>query len=96
MKPIIIKVDKEGYVTMSVEEFQKYMDDAYYQGIKDGEDRKWWKYIYQTTPVPVYKTTITGTEGSTIDARNVCTTGTTDASTTATVYNPDTPSTKTI
>ena len=87
MKPIIIKVDKDDNIVMKLEEFQKHMDDAYYQGVRDGDRRNdWWWYTHQSAPVPVYKTTITGTEGSTIDAKSVYTAGPT--TTTATLNTP--------
>ena len=49
MKPIIIGVNKEGKVDMTLDEFRKFMDDAYCQGYRDKtpslsnvEIGQWW------------------------------------------------------
>lgn len=38
MKPIIISVteDKDGYIKMKREDFEKYIDEAYFSGKQDG------------------------------------------------------------
>ena len=100
MKPIIIRVDKDDNVTMKLSEFQKYMDEAYQQGKADGEGPYWWRYTGPTygTGTPVInptEITCASTEGSTIDAK-IVKNNLGAATTTATVYNPDTASTKTI
>lgn len=97
MKPIIIKVDKDDNVTMKLSEFKKYMDDAYQQGKADGEGTYWWRYSgpsFAGTPVTTKTVKITcdgTTTGATISAKNI-----NAGSTSATVFNPDTPSTNTI
>lgn len=35
MKPIIVGVTKDGKVDMTLAEFRKHMDDAYWQGYRD-------------------------------------------------------------
>lgn len=35
MKPIIIVITKDGKVDMSLDEFRKHMDEAYWQGHRD-------------------------------------------------------------
>jgi hypothetical protein len=53
MKPVIITLNSDGKVTMSVEEFKCHMDAAYNQGYSDGNsatttitatpyDQRWW------------------------------------------------------
>ena len=50
MKPIIIGVTKDGKVDMTLDEFRKHMDDAYWQGYRDNTssltvtngNSKWW------------------------------------------------------
>ena len=50
MKPIIIGVTKDGKVDMTLDEFRKHMDDAYWQGYRDNTSSltvsngngKWW------------------------------------------------------
>lgn len=50
MKPIIIGVTKDGKVDMTLDEFRKHMDGAYWQGYQDNtssltqtiSDGKWW------------------------------------------------------
>lgn len=50
MKPIIIGVNKDGKVEMTLDEFRKHMDDAYWQGYRDNSlssstngNGKWWE-----------------------------------------------------
>ena len=50
MKPIIIGVNKDGKVEMTLDEFRKHMDDAYWQGHRDGSltgstngNGRWWE-----------------------------------------------------
>ena len=60
MKPIIIGVTKDGKVDMTLDEFRKHVDDAYWQGYRDntssliatnGSD-KWWNTTpYVDTPL---------------------------------------------
>lgn len=50
MKPIIIGITKDGKVDMTLDEFRKHMDDAYWQGYRDNTSSltvtngngKWW------------------------------------------------------
>ena len=52
MKPVIITLNSNGKVVMSVEEFKRHMDSAYNQGYSDGQsttittpyygNQKWW------------------------------------------------------
>lgn len=57
MKPIIIKVDKDDKVNITVSELKEYLDRAYEEGKKDGSSYYTWdKPITVTTPY-VYKTT---------------------------------------
>ena len=50
MKPIIIGITKDGKVDMTLDEFRKHMDDAYWQGYRDSTSSltvtngngKWW------------------------------------------------------
>lgn len=46
MKPIIISVaeEKDGYIRMKKEDLEKYIEDAYQTGIRDG----------RTSTLPVY------------------------------------------
>lgn len=52
MKPIIIGITKDGKVDMTLDEFRKHMDDAYWQGRRDNTQSvttfngRWW----ETTP----------------------------------------------
>lgn len=56
MKPIIIKVDKDDKVNITVSELKEYLDRAYEEGRKDGSSYYTWdKPITVTTPY--YKTT---------------------------------------
>lgn len=57
MKPIIVGVTTDGKVDMTLDEFRKYMDDAYYQGYRDNtptltastyagdSHSKWWNDV---------------------------------------------------
>lgn len=56
MKPIIIGVNKDGKVDMTLDEFRKHMDDAYNQGYNDKsswsltniaayDTNKWWNSV---------------------------------------------------
>ena len=57
MKPIIIKVDKDDKVNITVSELKEYLDRAYEEGKKDGSSYYTWnKPITVTTP---YYTTTT-------------------------------------
>lgn len=57
MKPIIIKVDKDDKVNITVSELKEYLDRAYEEGRKDGNSYYTWdKPITITTPY-IYKTT---------------------------------------
>lgn len=82
MKPIIIKVDKDDNVVMKLEEFRKHMDDAYYQGLKDGEITQWWRYTgptyYTGTPVTTKTVEITclDTAATTVNSNDLGTAGT--------------------
>lgn len=82
MKPIIIKVDKDDNVVMKLEEFQKCIDDAYWQGKADGEGTYWWRYFgptYSTgTPVTTKTVKITGsdTAATTGNSNDLSTAGT--------------------
>ncbi len=50
MKPIIIGITQSGKVDMSLDEFRKHMDEAYWQGYRDNTssltstngNTKWW------------------------------------------------------
>lgn len=68
MKPIIIGITKDGKVDMSLDEFRKHMDEAYWQGHRDN----------------TYTQTLTGTSKWWLDQMycNIC--GDTDGTTTAT------------
>lgn len=52
MQPIIIGLNKDGKVELTLSEFRKMMDDAYWQGYRDntststitwGGSGKWWE-----------------------------------------------------
>lgn len=49
MKPIIIGITKDGKVDMTLDEFRKHMDDAYWQGYRDNTSTestfngRWWE-----------------------------------------------------
>lgn len=45
MKPIVITVDEHGKTTLTPEQLQKLLDDAYKQGYEDG-----YRSIVVTTP----------------------------------------------
>lgn len=57
MNPIIIGITKDGKVDMTLDEFRKHMDDAYYQGYRENtfsltatndNYNKWWERIQPT------------------------------------------------
>lgn len=57
MKPIIIKVDKDDKVNITVSELKEYLDRAYEEGRKDGSSYYTWnKPITVTTPYYTTKT----------------------------------------
>lgn len=57
MKPIIIKVDEDGKVNITVSELKEYLDRAYEEGKKDGNSYYTWnKPITVTTPYYTTKT----------------------------------------
>lgn len=77
MKPIIIKVDKDDKVNITVSELKEYLDRAYEEGRKDGNSYYTWnKPITVTTPY--YTTTYPGSYTTTSAPK------TTDSITTAT------------
>lgn len=55
MKPIVIVIDKDGKLDISVEEIKKLMDDAYWTGYHDAstssltntyaDKNKWWNEL---------------------------------------------------
>ena len=60
MKPIVVKPDKNGKISYTVEELEKLLEDVYNEGKKDGisqypyytpstspSDNQWWK----TSPI---------------------------------------------
>jgi hypothetical protein len=60
MKPVIITLNSDGKVVMSVEEFKRHMDEAYNQGYTDGtaasttitypyNSNKWWYGVSSIT-----------------------------------------------
>ncbi len=52
MKPIIISVteEKDGYIRLKKEDLEKYIEDAYQTGVRDG----------RTSTLPVYPNEIRG------------------------------------
>lgn len=69
IKPIVIVVDKDGRVSMTVEEMKKLLDDAFEQGKESGtttinnypyQYRGWWNDPYYTTVYCSNGTTLTG------------------------------------
>lgn len=67
MKPIIIAI-KDNSVVMTIEEFKKYIDDAYHQGYRDASsitttynDNQWWKYLTCNESLATASTTTTPT-----------------------------------
>lgn len=71
MKPVIITLNSDNKVVMSVEEFKRHMDAAYNQGYSDGNsaattitttpyNQKWW---YDVTCSNASKTDATPLEG---------------------------------
>ena len=71
IKPIVIVVDKDGHVSMTVDEMKKLLDDAFEQGKESGtttinnypyhQYRAWWNDPYYTTITCGNATTMTGT-----------------------------------
>lgn len=63
MKPIIVKVDSEGKIKITEEELKRIVDDAYNQGLQDGQQHTiTTPYINPVYPAqsPVwYKTDVT-------------------------------------
>lgn len=79
MKPIIIKVDKDDKVNITVSELKEYLDRAYEEGKKDGNWYYTWnKPITVTTP---YYTTATTYSDSCTTGSAPRTTGTITATT---------------
>lgn len=72
MKPIIIKVDKDDKVNITVSELKEYLDRAYEEGKKDGNSYYTWsKPITVTTPyyttTPYFDTTTSTSAPKTTD-----------------------------
>ena len=74
MKPVIITLNSDGKVVMSVDEFKRHMDNAYNQGYSDGNSshsiayynapKNWWEdltvaTLCDTTSHPSETTTTT-------------------------------------
>lgn len=73
MKPIIVKPDKNGKISYTVEELEKLLEEVYNEGKKDGisqypyyipstspSDNQWWK-TSPTWTAPYYTTATSGT-----------------------------------
>lgn len=57
MKPIVIGITKDGKVDMTLDEFRKHIDDAYWQGYRDNTsstltngNEKWWEGSFYCNP----------------------------------------------
>lgn len=48
MKPIVLTKEADGTVRMTIDEFRRYIEDAYNQGRLDANHNYW----YRTTTVP--------------------------------------------
>ena len=76
MKPIIIGLNKEGKVDLTLEDFKAFMDKAYYEGYTDGcsysstistinndSGHKWWARLPTTSTFRLSTAAIIHTEG---------------------------------
>ena len=79
MKPVIITLNSDGKVVMSVEEFKSYMDAAYNQGHSDGamasttltypsNANKWWYDVTCNGAALNTTTSVDGKIGASISA----------------------------
>lgn len=50
MKPVIITINSDGKVVMSVDEFKRHMDSAYNQGYSDGNSTHSITYLNANKP----------------------------------------------
>ena len=76
MKPVIITLNSDGKVVISVDEFKRHMDAAYNQGYTDGQyssitittynnTNQWWKDVAVCTLNDACTETLTGSCSST-------------------------------
>ena len=49
MKPIVLMKGNDGKVNMTIDEFKKYIDDAYEAGREDGRRERGYSYPWYTT-----------------------------------------------
>ena len=74
MKPIIIGVTKDGKVDMTLGEFRKHMDDAYWQGYRDNTSTastlngRWW----ETNPSNLCSDTASATTATLNNTKEGC------------------------
>lgn len=62
MKPIVLTKEHDGTVRMTIEEFKKYIDDAYEQGRSDAARNNWygnWHNWYSSTTPGIAADSIT-------------------------------------
>ena len=59
MKPIVLTKEHDGTVRMTIEEFKRYIDEAYEQGRSDAPRYNWWNHLYSSTTPSIAADSIT-------------------------------------